>query len=138
MGKIGALRATAAKCRCGGADPVVQSSQPLHFTVRVNSLWRRSGAPVRGTPAAHTPKLHLRYGKAPLGIMGKGEQTIERLLDVAEAAVLPKGFGATSIEEVIAEAGITKSGLFLSLLGQEQARPRSAETLSRPRRSDPR
>jgi AcrR family transcriptional regulator len=36
----------------------------------------------------------------------------ERVLDVAEAAVLEKGFAATSIEEVIASVGITKSGFF--------------------------
>ncbi len=36
----------------------------------------------------------------------------ERLLKLAEAAVLEKGFGATSIEELIAAAGITKSGFF--------------------------
>lgn len=44
--------------------------------------------------------------------MGKGQQTRERILEIAEAAVLAKGFGATSIEEIIAEAGITKSGFF--------------------------
>jgi AcrR family transcriptional regulator len=44
--------------------------------------------------------------------MRKGKATRERILEVAEAAVLAKGFGATSIEEVIAEAGITKSGFF--------------------------
>ena len=44
--------------------------------------------------------------------MRKGEATRERILEVAEASVLAKGFGATSIEEVIAEAGITKSGFF--------------------------
>lgn len=42
--------------------------------------------------------------------MEKGQATRERLLDITEASVLRKGFGATSIEEVIAEAGITKSG----------------------------
>lgn len=42
----------------------------------------------------------------------KGEATRERILAVAEAAVLAKGFGATSIEEIIAEVGITKSGFF--------------------------
>jgi AcrR family transcriptional regulator len=42
----------------------------------------------------------------------KGSDTRERVLDVAEAAVLEKGFAATSIEEVIAEVGITKSGFF--------------------------
>lgn len=44
--------------------------------------------------------------------MGKGSTTRERILEIAEASVLAKGFGATSIEEVIAEAGITKSGFF--------------------------
>ena len=44
--------------------------------------------------------------------VGKGAQTRERLLDIAEAAVLEKGFSATSIDEVIAEAGLTKSGFF--------------------------
>lgn len=36
----------------------------------------------------------------------------DRILDLAEAAVLKKGFGATSIEELIAGAGISKSGFF--------------------------
>ncbi|MDO8982003.1 MAG: TetR/AcrR family transcriptional regulator [Afipia sp.] len=44
--------------------------------------------------------------------MGKGEATRERILEIAEAAVLAKGFGATSIDEVIAEAKLTKSGFF--------------------------
>ncbi|RWC39699.1 MAG: TetR/AcrR family transcriptional regulator [Mesorhizobium sp.] len=44
--------------------------------------------------------------------MRKGAETRERILEIAEASVLAKGFGATSIEEVIAEAGITKSGFF--------------------------
>ena len=38
--------------------------------------------------------------------------TRERLLEAAEAAVLAKGFAATSIEELIAAVGITKSGFF--------------------------
>ncbi len=42
----------------------------------------------------------------------KRTNTRERLLDVAESAVLEKGFEATSIEELIAEVGITKSGFF--------------------------
>jgi AcrR family transcriptional regulator len=42
----------------------------------------------------------------------KGGDTRQRLLDAAEAAVLEKGFGATSIEELIAAVGITKSGFF--------------------------
>jgi AcrR family transcriptional regulator len=44
--------------------------------------------------------------------MRKGSETRERILDIAEAGVLAKGFGATSIDEIIAEAGITKSGFF--------------------------
>lgn len=44
--------------------------------------------------------------------MGKGAATREKIIAIAEAGVLSKGFGATSIEEVIAEAGITKSGFF--------------------------
>jgi AcrR family transcriptional regulator len=42
----------------------------------------------------------------------KGSDTRERILAVAEAAVLEKGFAATSIEELIAAVGITKSGFF--------------------------
>jgi AcrR family transcriptional regulator len=42
----------------------------------------------------------------------KGGDTRERLLDVAEAAVLEKGFAATSIEELIAAVALTKSGFF--------------------------
>ena len=42
----------------------------------------------------------------------KGGDTRERILDAAEAAVLVKGFAATSIEELIAAVGITKSGIF--------------------------
>lgn len=42
----------------------------------------------------------------------KGTDTRERLLELAERAVLAKGFAATSIEELIVAAGITKSGFF--------------------------
>jgi AcrR family transcriptional regulator len=45
-------------------------------------------------------------------VQSKGEQTRERLMDIAQDAVLQKGFAATSIDEIIAEAGITKSGFF--------------------------
>ncbi len=44
--------------------------------------------------------------------MRKGEATRERILEIAQQSVLAKGFGATSIEEIIAEAGLTKSGFF--------------------------
>ena len=44
--------------------------------------------------------------------MSKGARTRDRILDIAETSVLAKGFAATSIEEIIAEAEITKSGFF--------------------------
>ena len=44
--------------------------------------------------------------------MGKGAETRMRILEIARAAVLAKGFDATSIDEIIADAGITKSGFF--------------------------
>jgi AcrR family transcriptional regulator len=42
----------------------------------------------------------------------KGDDTRERILAVAESAVLAKGFAGTSIDEIIAAVGITKSGFF--------------------------
>jgi AcrR family transcriptional regulator len=42
----------------------------------------------------------------------RAADTRERLLDTAEAAVLDKGFAGTSIDELIAAVGITKSGFF--------------------------
>ena len=42
----------------------------------------------------------------------KGEDTRERILDAAETAVLEKGFAGTSIDELIAAVGLTKSGFF--------------------------
>lgn len=43
---------------------------------------------------------------------GRGTVTRERIMDAAEAAVLEKGFSATSIDELIAVVGLTKSGFF--------------------------
>ncbi|HEY7646224.1 MAG TPA: TetR/AcrR family transcriptional regulator [Hyphomicrobiales bacterium] len=42
----------------------------------------------------------------------KGSETRHRILDAAEAAILEKGFAATSIDELIAAVGITKNGFF--------------------------
>lgn len=42
----------------------------------------------------------------------RASDTRDRILAVAEAAILDKGFAATSIEELIAAVGITKSGFF--------------------------
>jgi AcrR family transcriptional regulator len=42
----------------------------------------------------------------------KGERTRDRILDLAYDSVIRKGFAATSIEELVEAAGITKSGFF--------------------------
>ncbi|TYC54100.1 TetR/AcrR family transcriptional regulator [Rhodobacterales bacterium] len=44
--------------------------------------------------------------------MTKVKSKREMILDIAETNVLSKGFGATSIDEIVAEADITKSGFF--------------------------
>jgi AcrR family transcriptional regulator len=45
-------------------------------------------------------------------VQSKGARTRERLLDCAYDSIIRKGFSATSIEELVAEVGITKSGFF--------------------------
>jgi TetR/AcrR family transcriptional regulator, transcriptional repressor for nem operon len=42
----------------------------------------------------------------------KGERTRQRLLDLAQETIIEKGFNATSIEELVEAAGITKGGFF--------------------------
>jgi TetR/AcrR family transcriptional regulator, transcriptional repressor for nem operon len=42
----------------------------------------------------------------------KGERTRQRILDIAYDSIVHKGFAATSIEELVEAAGITKSGFF--------------------------
>ena len=42
----------------------------------------------------------------------KGEKTREKLMDLAYASIVEKGYAATSIEELVEAAGITKSGFF--------------------------
>lgn len=42
----------------------------------------------------------------------RGAETRKKILDVAQDAVLAKGFDATSIDEIVANAQITKSGFF--------------------------
>lgn len=54
---------------------------------------------------------HATLRSASLPSAAPGD-TRQRILDVAQAAVLQKGFSATSIEEIIAAVGITKSGFF--------------------------
>lgn len=44
--------------------------------------------------------------------MARGEDTRTRIMDVAQESILTKGFDATSIEEIVAGAEITRSGFF--------------------------
>ncbi|HLA01333.1 MAG TPA: TetR/AcrR family transcriptional regulator [Aestuariivirga sp.] len=45
-------------------------------------------------------------------VLNRSGSKRERILEVAEEAVLAKGFAATSIEEIITAVGIAKSGFF--------------------------
>jgi TetR/AcrR family transcriptional regulator, transcriptional repressor for nem operon len=45
-------------------------------------------------------------------VLSKGEATRERICAVAERIVLQKGFAATSLEEIMSAAEVTKSGFF--------------------------
>ena len=44
--------------------------------------------------------------------LSKGERTRARIMDLAYESIVEKGFAATSIEELVEAAGITKSGFF--------------------------
>lgn len=44
--------------------------------------------------------------------MARGSGTRERIMDIAQGSILAKGFDATSIEEIVVAAEITKSGFF--------------------------
>ena len=46
------------------------------------------------------------------GPQSKGERTRARIMDLAYESIVEKGFAATSIEELVEAAGITKSGFF--------------------------
>jgi AcrR family transcriptional regulator len=45
-------------------------------------------------------------------MVSRGEETRRRIMDVAQESVLAKGFDATSIDEIVANSNITKSGFF--------------------------
>jgi TetR/AcrR family transcriptional regulator, transcriptional repressor for nem operon len=79
------------------------------------SRWRARRVPPSGTlssvPVVQSP-VPAGERETCKETPRKGSDTKERILDVAEAAVLEKGFAATSIEELIAAVDITKSGFF--------------------------
>lgn len=66
---------------------------------------------------APSPVADADPAKAP---MNKGARTRERVLQIAERAVLSKGFGATSLDEITAEAGLTKSGFLYHFKDKNQ------------------
>ena len=45
-------------------------------------------------------------------VRSKGERTRSKILDLAYESIVEKGFAATSIDELVEAAGITKSGFF--------------------------
>ncbi|GAB3102936.1 TetR/AcrR family transcriptional regulator [Aestuariicella hydrocarbonica] len=49
----------------------------------------------------------------------KGNMTRNKLMDIAERRILQKGFSATSIEDIITEAGISKGGFFYHFEGKD-------------------
>jgi TetR/AcrR family transcriptional repressor of nem operon len=82
----------------------------VYFYQRFNKrLWKR-----RVICKAAVEQPTVLGVQCAMGLMAtrKGVDTRERILDVAEDAVLHKGFAATSIDEIIAAVGITKSGFF--------------------------
>ena len=48
----------------------------------------------------------------------KGETTRNNLMDIAERRILAQGFAATSIDDLISEAGISKGGFFYHFDGK--------------------
>ena len=82
------------------------------------SAWRnrrfanRAAAGGAPAPIGVKAKLDLWYSFSMDQTVRKEPNTRERLLEAAENAVLDKGFASTSIEELIAAVGITKSGFF--------------------------
>jgi AcrR family transcriptional regulator len=56
--------------------------------------------------------LEKSFAEVHSRMAGKGQATKTKLMDIAERLILNRGFSAMSIDEVIKEAGITKSGFF--------------------------
>ncbi|MEM9959215.1 MAG: TetR/AcrR family transcriptional regulator [Pseudomonadota bacterium] len=101
----------------GGSELVVLFYKNSEETKKIRAL---AGAPVVGAVGAAPGgrnRLYPWYSSAKgIGAMDvdKTRKTPARaqLLEAAEAAVLAKGFSGTSIDELIAAVGISKSGFF--------------------------
>ena len=58
------------------------------------------------------------FTRGTVNMATKGEATKDRLMDIAERHFLQNGFAATSIDDLIKEAGITKGGFFYHFEGK--------------------
>ncbi len=64
-------------------------------------------------PGKTVPEVQIQAsGGAPAKPLTKGERTRTRILDLAQNAIIHKGFAATSIDELVEGAGIGKSTFF--------------------------
>jgi TetR/AcrR family transcriptional repressor of nem operon len=88
------------------------------MSILISALFGCITVPQEGGPRALGRKPYQWYCTSgmvlttPAKAQSKGAITRERILDVAQASVLHKGFAGTSIEEILCEVGITKSGFF--------------------------
>lgn len=57
--------------------------------------------------------------QATAGALNKGQRTANRILDVAEALFAQHGFGATSLRDIAAKAGLQQPGLYKHFTGKE-------------------
>lgn len=64
------------------------------------------------TEIGHRGRMNAPMTLTTRKTMTRGEATRDRILEIAEASVLAKGFSNTSIDEIIAAAELTKSGFF--------------------------
>lgn len=71
----------------------------------------KQGTRARLPDSWYTPPAFLLNGRPEVAVASRGGRR-DRILDAAERSVLEKGFAATSIDELVAETEMTKSGFF--------------------------
>jgi len=59
-----------------------------------------------------------KYTWSIVNVTDRGNETKQKLMDIAEKHILMSGFAATSIEVIIHEAGLTKGGFFYHFDGK--------------------
>ncbi|MBU3068813.1 TetR/AcrR family transcriptional regulator [Aestuariicella sp. G3-2] len=70
-------------------------------------------------PGGSSPKESTSKETSGKAASAKGNITRNNIMDIAERRILQKGFSATSIEEIINEAGISKGGFFYHFDGKD-------------------